>query len=75
MEMGVALKWQLEDPVVMEIFCSLTVSASTCWLGRFPGEGKGCPLQYFDLENSMDVTTVFKVVICLSMVRTTGVRS
>ena len=23
-------------------------------LGRFPGEGKGCPLHYSDLENSMD---------------------
>ena len=23
-------------------------------LGRSPGEGKGCPLQYYDLENSMD---------------------
>ena len=23
-------------------------------LGRYPGEGKGCPLQYRGLENSMD---------------------
>ena len=23
-------------------------------LGRFPGEGKGYPLQYFGLENSVD---------------------
>ena len=23
-------------------------------LGRSPGEGNGCPLQYFCLENSMD---------------------
>ena len=23
-------------------------------LGRFPGEGNGCPLQYSGLENSMD---------------------
>ena len=23
-------------------------------LGRFPGEGKGYPLQYYGLENSMD---------------------
>ena len=23
-------------------------------LGRYPGEGKGCPLQYSGLENSMD---------------------
>ena len=25
-------------------------------LGRFPGEGKGYPLQYSSLENSMDCT-------------------
>ena len=25
-------------------------------LGRSPGEGKGYPLQYSDLENSMDYT-------------------
>ena len=25
-------------------------------LGRSPGEGKGCPLQYSGLENSMDCT-------------------
>ena len=25
-------------------------------LGRFPGEGNGCPLQYSGLENSMDCT-------------------
>ena len=24
------------------------------WLGRFPGEGKGYPLQYSGQENSMD---------------------
>ena len=24
------------------------------WLGRYPGEGKGYPLQYAGLENSMD---------------------
>ena len=24
------------------------------WVGRSPGEGKGCPLQYSGLENSMD---------------------
>ena len=23
-------------------------------MGRFPGEGKGCPFQYSGLENSMD---------------------
>ena len=24
------------------------------WVGKIPGEGKGYPLQYSDLENSMD---------------------
>ena len=24
------------------------------WVGKIPGEGKGCPLQYSGLENSMD---------------------
>ena len=27
---------------------------STPRLGKSPGEGKGCPLQYSDLENSTD---------------------
>ena len=26
------------------------------WVGKIPGEGKGYPLQYSDLENSMDYT-------------------
>ena len=26
-------------------------------LGRFPGEGKGYPFQYFGLENSMDYSS------------------
>ena len=29
-------------------------------LGRFPGEGKGYPVQYSGLENSMDCTVVAK---------------
>ena len=29
---------------------------SILWLGRSPGEGKGYPLQYSGLENSMDYT-------------------
>ena len=29
---------------------------SVLGLGRFPGEGKGYPLQYSGLENSMDCT-------------------
>ena len=24
------------------------------WVGKIPGEGKGCPLQYSSLENSTD---------------------
>ena len=27
-------------------------------LGRFPGEGKGYPLQYSGLENSMDIESM-----------------
>ena len=43
--------------------CGLAGKQSTCnvgdlgsipGLGRFPGEGKGYPLQYSGLENSMD---------------------
>ena len=42
--------------------CGLAGKESTCnagdlglipGLGRSPGEGKGCPLQYSGLENSM----------------------
>ena len=29
-------------------------------LGRFPGEGKDYPLQYFGLENSMDCTVLLE---------------
>ena len=29
------------------------------WLGRPPGEGNGCPLQYSGLENSMDLYSVW----------------
>ena len=31
------------------------------WLGRFPGEGNGHPLQYSGLENSMDCIVVHGV--------------
>ena len=37
-----------------ESACSTGDPGSIPGLGRSPGEGKGCPLQYFDLENSMD---------------------
>ena len=33
--------------------CSAGVLGSIPGLGRFPEEGKGCPLQHSDLENSM----------------------
>ena len=34
--------------------CSAGDLGSIPGLGRFPGEGKGYPFQYYDLENSMD---------------------
>ena len=34
--------------------CNAGDLGSTPGLGRSPGEGKGYPLQYSDLENSMD---------------------
>ena len=37
-----------------ELTCSVGDLGSTPGLGRFPGEGKGYPLQYSGLENSMD---------------------
>ena len=37
-----------------ESACSAGVLGSIPRLGRSPGEGKGYPLQYFGLENSMD---------------------
>ena len=37
-----------------ESACSAGDLGSIPGLGRFPGEGKGCPLQYSGLENSMD---------------------
>ena len=38
-------------------------------LGRSPGEGKGDPLQYSGLENSMDCIVQFSSVHLLSCVR------
>ena len=38
-------------------------------LGRSPGEGKGDPLQYSGLENSMDCIVQFSSVQLLSCVR------
>ena len=37
-----------------ESACNLGDLGSVSGLGRFPGEGKGYPLQYSGLENSMD---------------------
>ena len=39
-----------------ESACNAGDLGSIPGLGRSPGEGKGCPLQYSDLENSMDCT-------------------
>ena len=37
-----------------ESACNVEDLGSISRLGRFPGEGKGYPLQYSDLKNSMD---------------------
>ena len=37
-----------------ESACNIEELGSIPGLGRFPGEGKGYPLQYSGLENSMD---------------------
>ena len=39
-----------------ESACNAGDLGSIARLGRSPGEGKGYPLQYSDLENSMDCT-------------------
>ena len=54
---------KLPTPVFLGFPCSLAGNESACnagglgsihGLGRSPGEGKGYPLQYCGLENSMD---------------------
>jgi len=54
---------RLPTPVFYDFPCGSAGKESTCnagylgsipGLGRFPGEGKGCPFQYSGLENSMD---------------------
>ena len=54
---------RLPTPVFLGFPCGSAGKESTCnagdlgsipWLGRSPGEGKGYPLQYSGLENSMD---------------------
>ena len=55
-------KWQ-PTPIFLGFPCDLAGKESACnagdldlipGLGRSPGEGKGCPLQYSGLENSTD---------------------
>ena len=41
---------------VKESACNVGVLGSIPGLGRSPGERKGYPLQYSDLENSKDLT-------------------
>ena len=54
---------KLPNPVFLGFLCGSAGKESTCnagdlssilGLGRSPGEGKGYPLQYSGLENSMD---------------------
>ena len=45
-----------DSSVGKESPCSVGDLGSMPGLGRFPGEGKGYPLQYPGLENSMDYT-------------------
>ena len=44
------------DSAGKESTCNVGDLGSIPGLGRSPGEGKGYPLQYSDLENSMDYT-------------------
>ena len=43
-----------DSSVGKESACNVGDLGSVPGLGRFPGEGKGYPLQYSGLENSMD---------------------
>jgi len=43
-----------------ESTCNVGDLGSIPGLGRSPGEGKGCPLQYSGLENPMDYIGVAK---------------
>ena len=44
----------LDSSIGKESTCNAGDPSSIPGLGRFPGEGKGYPLQYSGLENSMD---------------------
>ena len=60
------IRWRrerLSSPIFLGFPCGSAGKESACnagdlcsipGLGRFPGEGKGCPLQHSGLENSMD---------------------
>ena len=64
------IRWRrdrLPTPMFLGFLCGSTGKESACnsgdlgllpGLGRSPGEGKGYPLQYSGLENSMDCTDV-----------------
>ena len=43
-----------DSSIVKESACNAGDLGSIAGLGKYPGEGKGYPLQYSDLENSMD---------------------
>ena len=43
-----------DSSIGKESACNAGDPGSIPWLGRSPGEGKGYPLQYSGLENSMD---------------------
>ena len=73
------LRWRrgrLTAPVVLGFPCGLAGKESTCsaghlglipGLGRSPGEGKGYPLQYSGLENSMDYTAIWGILYIFFM--------
>ena len=60
---GTASSKKKHKQTLMQIPCGSAGKESSCnaedmgsipWFGRSPGEGKGNPLQYSGLENSMD---------------------
>ena len=60
-EFKVTMKGALGQPdssVGKESACNAGDPSSIPGLGRFPGEGRGYPLQYFGLQNSMDCIAV-----------------
>ena len=68
-EMGGSFKRErICGSVGKESACNAGDLGSVPGLGRSPGEGKGYPLQYCGLENSMDCTAhgVAKSQTCLS---------